>query len=523
MPLARPSRLLLTLLPALAVACSDQGFNVAGDPVDGNVPAMLVEPARIDFGTLGQADEALVKTFTIKSVGATDLTVDGVELLGDAGSFTILSEQTSFVLPPGTSQEIEVAFSPLGAYDQMGQAIVSSDDPLNPEALVELLGAGAVPELAIQPDPVSFGTGYIGCTEDTDVYLSNVGNDVLIVTSIGYEGDEHGAFTELSSPSLPLTLQPGESGQILLSFLPTAVQSYTGSLVVESNEPQGVREAAIDGAGEYAGDYTDSWEIPADPPSDIMFLVDQSGSMDDNQRLLGDNFTTFITSLTTYTTDWQVAVVNDDDGCNNSGILTRTSAGYANTFSSAVTRGGGMYTESLLTPAANGVDKTDSAECNAGFMREEAILHIIMVSDEPEQSPGSWATLVDRIIAKKGSESHVRLSAIAGPASGGGGCADPGTGYMEAVAATGGVYLNICDNWATPTNMAMLAEASVYQDTYALARTPVPSTIWVEVNGSPRTTGWTYDAATNSVIFSSSIPTEGDQVDIHYSGNATCD
>jgi hypothetical protein len=117
----------------------------------------------------------------------------------------------------------------------------------------------------------------------------------------------------------------------------------------------------------------------------------------------------------------------------------------------------------------------------------------------------------------------VRLSAIAGPASGGGGCADPGTGYMDAVAATDGVYLNICDNWATPANMATLAEASVFQDTFALTRTPVPETVWVEVNGSPRTSGWTYDAGTNSVVFSSSIPTEGDQVDIHYSGNATCD
>lgn len=523
MHLARPPRLLLALTSLVATACSDQGFHVSDNNADGAVPAILVDPGRIDFGTLGQADEALIKTFTISSVGDMNLTVDGVELLGDAGSFTIVSEQTSFVLPPGTSQEIQVAFSPMGSYDQMGQAVVSSDDPLNPEALVELVGAGAVPELAIQPDPVSFGTGYIGCTEDTDVYLSNVGSDVLIVTSIGYEGDEAGAFTELASPSLPLTLQPGESGQILLSFLPEEVREYTGSLVVESNEPQGVREAAIDGTGEYAGDYVDSWEIPADPPSDIMFLVDQSGSMDDNQRLLGDNFSTFITSLTTYTTDWQVMVVNDDDGCNNSGILTRSSAGYANTFSTAVTRGGGVYTESLLTPAANAVDKTDSAECNAGFMREEAILHIIMVSDEPEQSPGSWRTLVDRIIAKKGSESHVRLSAIAGPASGGGGCADPGTGYMDAVAATDGVYLNICDNWATPANMATLAEASVFQDTFALTRTPVPETVWVEVNGSPRTSGWTYDAGTNSVVFSSSIPTEGDQVDIHYSGNATCD
>lgn len=523
MPSFRPPALISALLPLLAVACNDQGFSVAGPGASGDLPAILVEPASIDFGSLGQAEEALVKTFTIRSVGGSDLTVYGVEMLGDATSFTIVSEQTEFVLPPGTSQEIEVAFSPMGAYDQMGQAIVNSDDALNPEALVELMGAGAVPELAIEPDPVNFGTGYIGCSEDTDVYLSNVGNDTLIVTSIGYEGDAEGAFSELSSPSLPLTLAPGETGQVLLSFLPMAERSYSGTLVVESNEPQGVREAGIEGTGEYAGDYVDSWELPEDPPSDIMFLVDQSCSMDDNQRLLGENFSTFISSLNSYTRDWQVAVVNDDDGCNNSGILTGSTAGYESTFSSAVTRGGGGYTEALLTPAANGIEKTGSGQCNNGFMREDAVLHIIMVSDEPEQSPGSWSTYVDRIIASKGSDANVRLSAIAGPSSGGAGCADPGTGYMEAVAATDGVYLNICSTWATSTNMEALAEASVFQDTYELTRTPIIETIWVEVNSSPRTTGWSYDSASNAVIFSSQIPTEGDTVDVHYSGNATCD
>lgn len=513
----------LVLTPLLTAACSEHGFAVTGPGASGDLPAILVTPAQIDFGTLSQTEAASVEVFTIQSIGESDLTVYGVQMLGDATSFTVVSEQTEFVLPPGTSQEIEVAFSPMGAYNQMGQAIVMSDDALNPEALVELMGAGAVPELAIEPDPIDFGTGYIGCTEDTDVYLSNVGTDVLVVESIGYNGDERGVFSELASPDLPLSLEPGETAQVLLSFLPEAETVYSGGIVVNSNEPQGERLADITGEGEYAGDYVDSWELPTDPPSDIMFLVDQSCSMDDNQRLLGDNFSTFITSLSTYTRDWQVTVVNDDDGCNNSGVLTRSTSGYDSIFSAAVKRGGGAYTESLLTPAAAGVDQTDSGECNHGFMRSEAMLHVIMVSDEPEQSWSSWSTYVDRIIAKKGSEASVRLSAIAGPETGGGGCADPGTGYMEAVAATGGVYLNICNNWATSTNLAMLAEASVYQDTYELSRDPVASTISVTVNGTNRSNGWTYDSASNSVLFTANIPTEGDLVDIAYSGNATCD
>lgn len=517
------SHLALVVLPLLTVACSEQGFVTTDPKNSGALPAILVTPGQLDFGTVGQSDDAVVQTFTIESVGDADLTVSGIDLLGDSASFTILTDETGVVLPPGTSHDIDVSFVPAGAYDQAAQALVNSDDALNPQALVELLGAGSVPELSIEPDPINFGTGFVGCVSETDVYLSNVGADTLVVDSIGYDGDEYGVFTETSSPSLPLSLEPGESSQILLSFLPLDAVSYSGGLVVHSNDPTEERQAEIQGLGETGGDFTDSWELPSDPSSDIMFLVDQSCSMDDNQSLLATNFSTFISSLSSYTSDWHIIVVNDDDGCNNSGVLTPFSSGYESTFGSAVRSGGFLYTEALLTIAAKGVDQTDSGECNTGFMRDDAMLHVIMVSDEPEQSWDSWSTYVDRIIAKKGSSANVRISAIAGPETGGGSCAEPGTGYMEAVDATGGVYLNICNDWASSSNLADLAEASVFQDTYELSRTPYTDSISVEVNSSYRTTGWSYDATQNAVVFTTRIPTEGDTVDIHYSGNATCD
>jgi hypothetical protein len=118
----------------------------------------------------------------------------------------------------------------------------------------------------------------------------------------------------------------------------------------------------------------------------------------------------------------------------------------------------------------------------------------------------------------------VRVSAIAGPVPSGCASADPGTGYAEAVAATGGVFLSICSNWASPSNLALLAEASVNQDTYVLTRTPVPATIEVFHNGTLRSASdWTYDASANSVTFVANIPTEGDTVDITYGGAASCD
>ncbi|MCB9781022.1 MAG: choice-of-anchor D domain-containing protein [Alphaproteobacteria bacterium] len=508
-------------LLALTTACSDHGFTATEGMNDGSTPAIAVSPARIDFGVLGADDEAVVRTFLVESVGGADLSVEGMEILGDDLSFVILDEDQSFSLPATASREIPVVFLPMGA-NPVAQVLIHSNDPDQPVSVVDLLGEGAVPELQIQPDPLDFGEAWIGCTDQQDVYLENVGTDDLVISDLRYEGDAHDVFDEALGITLPLTLAPGETAQLLIDFTPDDVGEFRDKLVVDSNEPRGSRNAVIVGDGAYAGEYVDRWELPVDPPSDIMFLVDQSGSMDDDQRRLGENFTTFISELSAYTDDWQVVVVNDDDGCYNSGILTRRTSGYQTQFSNSVSRGGGTYTEALLLPAANGVEKTDPGECNHGFLREGAMLHIIVVSDEPNQTPLAWSNYVDQIIAKKGSAANVRISAIAGP-TGTSSCAQPGTGYAEAVDATGGVFLNICNNWATSANLALLAEASVFQDTYELSRDPVVETIEVSVNGTRRELGWSYDGSTNAVVFSGNVPGEADVVEVSYAAYASCD
>lgn len=513
------------LLSLLAVGCIEQSFSTVDDAGDGDGPLIEVTPRFLDFGELGQDDEAAILEFEILSVGATDLEVSGIELVGDdAQSFTILSGETSFVLPPSTSEIIEVAFLPFGAQDQLANAVITSDDPDNGSVLVELLGAGAVPELSITPNPLDFGVTYVGCAEDNEVQLANVGTDTLTIDTIEFAGDTY--FTLTEDFVLPMVLEPGDAETLRLDFDPWEEGDFTSQIKVGSNEPMGIRTADQTGEGQYGAEYTDSWEIPSDPPSDIMFLVDQSCSMDDDQARLANNFSKFISKLSSYSNDWQVVVVNDDNGCNNTGLLTPSTSNYESKFSNGVKSGGGMYTEALLTVAMKATENTDSGECNDNFMRDDAMLHIIAVSDEPEQSTWlgglSWDENVQRMIDKKGSSSNVKVSAIAGDYPSGCSSADPGTGYYEAVSATSGIFLSICGDWASDSNLSMLAEASINQSTFALSRTPIEETILVEVNGTKRTT-WTYDAVENEVTFTEKIPGEGDLVDISYAGVTTCD
>ncbi len=510
----------LFFLSFLAVACSDQNFSKV-DGSDGvRGPAIQVDPNFLEFGSLREGEEE-IKTFMISSVGEESLQIENIRIDSEAPSFTILTDVTGLVLPIGDSTEIDVAFTPMAAHEQTAQAIVTSNAARNTEMPVELLGTGAISELQISPDPLDMGTTYVGCQKDNELELTNIGTDALEIYEVTHDG---ASFSLASALDLPLTLEPDEAVSVYLNFEPQDRDEVEGTLTVTSSEPLGVREATQFGSGDFAAEYDDEWVVPADPPSDIIFYVDQSCSMDDDQARLASNFSTFISELNTYSTDWQIIVANNDNGCNShGGVLRPEATNYVTRFQSAVSAGGGWWTEAGLTVTSEAVEMTDPGECNYGFLRPEAMLHIIMVSDEPEQSTSTWNWYVDKVIAKKGSSANVKFSAIAGDYPGGCATAEAGSGYYQAVSATEGVFLSICSEWASPTNLAMLAAASIQQAAFELSATPAPSTIHVYVNGTERLDNWHYDASDNTVVFDDGIPSEGDNVRIEYGGLADCD
>jgi hypothetical protein len=508
------------LIPLLALSCSEQKFHTIDDVDGAGSPAIQVDPGFLNFGMLGEGEES-IKTFTISSVGEEFLEIETLRIESEAPSFTILTDVDGLRLPVGEYAEIDVVFTPMASHSQSGQAIITSNAAGEEEVAVELIGDGSIAELQIFPDPLDMGVAYVGCDNDDEIELRNVGTDALEIYEVNHEGS---SFDFDSALDLPLTLEPDESVSVYLNFEPEEEGEANGTLTVTSSEPLGVREAIQTGTGQYATNYEQEWEVAANPPSDIVFYVDQSCSMEDDQARLAEQFSTFITELNSYSTDWQIIVANQDNGCNQTGgVLRPGDSDYATRFQSAVSSGGGFWTEAGLTISSQAIDLTDAGECNAGFMRPGAMLHIIMVSDESEQSTSSWGWYVDKVVAKKGSSTNVKFSAIAGDWPGGCATADPGEGYHQAVSATSGVFLSICSDWAIPTNLSMLAAASVQQAAFELDSPAAESTIKVYLDGDERTSGWHFDEGDNVVIFDTDIPEEGQNIRITYGGIADCE
>jgi len=353
----------------------------------------------------------------------------------------------------------------------------------------------------------------VGCSLDNQVSLTNIGSEPLTIYNIS---NQEGAFTINNLPAFPLTLAPEEEYVLDINFEPTIEGNFAGSIEVISTDPDGNETATQSGIGQYVAHYEQYWENPVDPPSDIIFSVDQSCSMSDDNALLASSFSTFISQLNNYSTDWQIMIANADNGCNNGGIYTPNTPGYISSFQSQIQTGGAGYnTERLLTIVDNAVQNTDPGECNAGFMRPNAMLHIIMVSDEPEQSGSAYSNYVNSIISKKGSVDNVRLSVIVAETSG---------RYVSAANDTDGLVFSIHNgNWSSAGNLQLLAEASVIADRYDLDHQAVESTIEVFVNGYAVTTNWYFDEAQNAVVFDANPPGEGDTITINYATPASCE
>jgi hypothetical protein len=497
-------RLALLALASLFVftACSENGLtDLENEGVGGRIE---VTPPEIHFGTLQDGEED-IRPYLITNIGNASLLVEDMVLEG-SGSFVLLDDRSDFLLPPGVTEQFDVLFTPLGANDQLGHVTVYSDDVLAPEQRVDLIGYGAVPELEIDPPNYDFGAEFVGCGDEVEVFLRNVGDADLIITAIDYF-DPDGLLTMEDSNLLPLTLVPSQETSVWIDFEAMDQVSVTGQLDVTSNDPRGVVSATQSAEGVFATTADDTFVVPEDPPVDILFAVDQSGSMDAHSSQLASAFSALINAIQQVTSGWRIGVVTADAGCFNSGVLTSSTPNLQSTFASAVTyENGMMYTEKLFQLTQIAMSKTYPGQCNANFLRPNALLHLVLVSDEWEQSGISPASYVSTMQSYKSSPSLVKVSGIICSPSGCGHYDGSDLYYKDAVTLTNGVRLDVmATGWAT--HAQTLAAASLTSiNRFELTQTPHPGSIRVWVDGTEWTTGWHYDPATNEVVFDTNPP-----------------
>jgi hypothetical protein len=508
------------IILTLAVGCIETGIQPK-DEVPANVqPDILVDPPALQFDSLRDG-ETQTLDFIVSNVGDAVLEVEDI-VIGSGNAFTVLGPDFEFDLEPGEDMPVTVEFTPMGADENYGAAQVLSNDPDGDNSTVDLLGYGLVPDLQITPDNHVFGEAFVPCGDSVELELKNVGEVDLEIYDLDYSSG--GQLALRSDLQLPLVLGPDETANVWVDFLPTTSGSDTGTLTVSSNDPVGDETADQNGEGAWVATNSETFYSPGPPPVDVLITIDQSCSMEqDNTDDVEQGFPAFVNELQNVS-DWQLILVTDPNGCATGGILDSTSPNPAtaltnNAFNSAHddTLGVNM-TESLLKLSERALSKTGPGNCNEGFLRPGALLHIITLSDEPEQSGQSAAYWVGEFENYVTDPSLLKVSGVLDLNNN---CGLGAAGYTQAIDLTGGAELNICNsNWGNNfTDIA--SEVLEGIQTYPLQDPADEATMEVFVNGVA-TTDWSYEPNSQTVTVNSPPIGENDVVDVNYNILAEC-
>jgi subtilisin family serine protease len=150
-------------------------------------------------------------------------------------------------LAPGASQTLNVTFDATarigGGYD--AEVVLNTNDPTQRTLGIPThLKVTGIPRLALSATHLDFGQVYVSVARIETLLVSNPGTDVLSVSSIVATPDDYAPGVAL------LSLVPGETRQMLVTFSPHSAAVIPGTLELHTNDPdQPVLQIPLSGEG----------------------------------------------------------------------------------------------------------------------------------------------------------------------------------------------------------------------------------------------------------------------------------
>jgi hypothetical protein len=278
---------------------------------------------------------------------------------------------------------------------------------------------------------------------------------------------------------------------------------------------------------------------------DILWVVDDSGSMANERLRLIGNFDRFLQELLSFQVNFQMGVTTVEAA--DMGQLRGTTKIIKNTTPSPVTaftqnvtfgpsrarweQGLRMGQFALQSP------NTDPGGPNVGLVRPGAALAIIVVTNEDDSSFGTTDYFARAFKAMKGAgnENLITFSVIGGTMPNGcippgeaglyGSTANPAWRYADVATRTGGIIGSICDASFEQTLLQIAQALNTLKRVFPLTLLPIVNSIHVTVlsGGSSSAipndpiNGWQYRSDTNSIVFLGTyVPPPGSTVQIEY-------
>ena len=490
--------------------------------------------------------------------------------------FSLVTDPTpGEILPPGGTMDFDVAFhapaaqpSTYGRDSYYGRLALILNDPnshhfvyVAPEGGwgrgVNLRAETAVPLVAVTPPRLQFGLVRTDCESPTrQIRVAATGPMPVTISAIETPGC--GSDVVVETPPLPAQV-PG-FGSIFLNVRlspDTAGDKACMVQIINDSDNLPVAEVDLSGAGTDATHQVDTFLQVPPPKVDVLFVVDDSGSMADDQQRLQEQLPEIVQIAADWGQDYHLAVTTTDTllvrgqfkGVPRYATNADDPAMFAHNLVVGTT---GFYIERGLEGAYlalyNRSVRTNIAcvnlpgQCptndgdglplscldgycsgrNWGFLRDDAQLVIIIVSDEEDGSDRPVPFYIDAFANLKAPNAGVGVvahSIITTQDGCIGGFGTPGFRYIQVTEAFGGHVADICASDFAQEFRDIGQRTFGLTDRFYPTLPVDPGTLVVKVNGVSCTGGWTYNDATGAVVFdqgSACLPQYNDQVDLEY-------
>ncbi|MBM4392954.1 MAG: hypothetical protein FJ090_17650 [Deltaproteobacteria bacterium] len=255
---------------------------------------------------------------------------------------------------------------------------------------------------------------------------------------------------------------------------------------------------------------------------DILWVIDDSASMAEEQETLTERSSAFATPLAAAELPFRLAITTTS----GTGELLAEPIGdqtedIEGEFAAILTRAGleGAREEAGFASAILAADHRSN-----DYARSDADLELVVYSDEDDHSGIDASDFVSELESTREGRSVV-VSVVVGDLPTGcasaAGAADPGEAYVEAQEATGGARESICTADTEGMLERLANQVLGLQTKFVLSALPLLATMDVRVDGVaiPRrdSDGWRYDGSDNSIIFDGwAIPRPGAAIDAFY-------
>lgn len=274
---------------------------------------------------------------------------------------------------------------------------------------------------------------------------------------------------------------------------------------------------------------------------DIIWVVDDSSSMQPHQLKLAAEVNAMVTKLNELKMDYRMVVTTTSVGNGFTGgkyigspkVLTQSTPGLVSQLQSRLVSGEmGSDKEQGIMSLQNLLSDGYLLNEGAGFHREESLLLINVLSDEEDQTDGTSASVLQSIKTRMEQLKRPFRPNVGGwvvnfigvkdsTCRNGLGIAPIGNRYLDLVATSGGKSFSICDASLKDAVTSLQARVLEIVTDYPLASTPNLDTVKVYMNGVlvPRSTlnGWDYIPALKVIRFyGTAVPSSDVSVKVDY-------